>query len=104
GVGSTLGPDLSQIGKKYTRSQLLESILDPSRTVEPKYTAYVVETTDGKLHTGLLAERNAREVVLRQAGGKEVRLPAAEVAAVRPQRASLMPELLLRDVTAEQAA
>jgi putative heme-binding domain-containing protein len=104
GVGSTLGPDLSDIGKKYTRAQILESILDPSKTVEPKWTAYVVETTDGKLHTGLLAERNAREVVLRQAGDKEVRLPAAEVAAVRPQRASLMPELLLRDLTAEQAA
>jgi putative heme-binding domain-containing protein len=104
GTGSTLGPDLSDISKKSTRAQILESILDPSKTVEPKYVAYLVETNDGKLHTGLLAERNEREVVLRMAGDKEVRIPAADVARVAPQRASLMPEQLLRDLTAEQAA
>ena len=103
-TGSKLGPDLSDIGKKYTRAQILESILDPSKTVEPKYVAYLVETNDGKIHTGLLAERNEREVVLRMAGDKEVRIPAADVARIAPQRASLMPELLLRDLTAGQAA
>jgi putative heme-binding domain-containing protein len=104
GTGSTLGPDLSDIGKKSTRAQILESILDPSKTVEPKYVAYLVETNDGKIHTGLLAERNEREVVLRMAGDKEVRIPAGDVARIAPQRASLMPEQLLRDLTAEQAA
>ena len=67
GTGSTLGPDLSQIGKKYTRAQILESILEPSRSIEPKYVSYVVETADGRAYTGLLAERTAREVVLRTA-------------------------------------
>ncbi|MCC6419828.1 MAG: PQQ-dependent sugar dehydrogenase [Gemmataceae bacterium] len=104
GIGSTLGPDLTGIGKKYTRAQLLESILDPSKTVEQQYVMYLLETTDGKVHTGLLAEKNGREVVLRTIGDKEVRVPAAEVATLAPQRASLMPDLLLRDVTAEQAA
>ena len=46
----------------------------------------------------------AREVVLKQVGDKEVRIPAAKVASLVPQRQSLMPELLLRDLTAEQAA
>jgi putative heme-binding domain-containing protein len=104
GEGRSLGPDLDGIGTKYTRAQILESILDPSRTVDPKYVAHVLETTDGKLHTGLLGEKNGREVVLRVVGDKEVRVPAGEVARLAPQRASLMPELLLRDLSAEQAA
>jgi putative heme-binding domain-containing protein len=104
GMGSTLGPDLGDVGKRLTRAQILESILAPSKTVDPKYLAYVVETTDGKVHTGLLAGRNAREVVLKQAGDKEVRIPAGKVERIAPQRNSLMPELLLRDLTAEQAA
>ena len=104
GTGSTLGPDLSDIGKKYTRGQILESILEPSKTIDPKYVTYLVETTAGKVHTGLLASRTEREVVLRTAQDKEVRIPAAKVAALAPQRNSLMPELLLRDLTAEQAA
>jgi uncharacterized repeat protein (TIGR03806 family) len=104
GTGSTLGPDLSDVGKRSTKEQILESILDPSKNVDPKYIAYVVETNEGKLYTGLLKEKNGREVVLKMAGDKEVRIPAAKVAALAPQRTSLMPELLLRDLTAEQAA
>jgi putative heme-binding domain-containing protein len=104
GTGSTLGPDLSDIGKRATRAQILESILEPSKTIEPKYVSYVLETTDGQVHTGILAERNDRAVVLRVVGDREVRVPANRVATLAPQRASLMPEQLLRDVTAQQAA
>ena len=104
GVGSTLGPDLSDIGKKYSRAQILESILDPSKFIEPKYVTYLAETTDGKLYTGLLAAKTDKEVVLKMAGDKEVRLPASKVESLVPQQKSLMPELLLRDVTLEQAA
>jgi putative heme-binding domain-containing protein len=104
GTGSTLGPDLSQVAKQYTRAQILESILEPSKSIDPKYVAYLVETTDGQVHTGLLAEKTDKEVVLKNIGDKEVRVPAAKVAALAPQKNSLMPELLLRDLTAEQAA
>jgi putative heme-binding domain-containing protein len=103
-TGSTLGPDLSEIGKKLTRAQILESILEPSKTIEPKYASYVLETSDGQIHTGVLAARNDREVVLRVIGDREVRVPAGRVASLIAQRTSLMPEQLLRDVTAEQAA
>ena len=101
---STLGPELTQIGKKYSRGQLLESILEPSKSIDPKYASYLLETTDGQVHTGLLAEKSATQVVLKMAGDKEVRIPAAKVAMLVPQTKSLMPEQLLRDLTAQQAA
>jgi putative heme-binding domain-containing protein len=104
GVGSTLGPDLSEIGKKNTRAQILESILEPSKFIDPKYVTYLVETTDGKVLTGLLASKTDKEIVLKMAGDKEIRLPANMVESLAPQQKSLMPELLLRDVTLEQAA
>jgi putative heme-binding domain-containing protein len=104
GVGSNVGPDLGQIGKKYTRAQILESILEPSKFIDPQYVSYVVETTDGQLHTGLLVKKTDKEVVLRNAGDKETRIPAKRVEHMTPQKVSLMPEQLLRDLTAEQAA
>jgi putative heme-binding domain-containing protein len=104
GTGSNLGPDLSQIAKKYTKAQILESILEPSKFIDPKYVAYLVETKDGRNHTGLLAEKNDKEIVLKMQGDKEVRIPANNVEIMAPQKNSLMPELLLRDLTAEQAA
>jgi putative heme-binding domain-containing protein len=103
-TGGAVGPDLSQIGKKYNRAQLLESILEPSKVIDPPYVAYLVETTDGKVLTGVVASKTATEVVLRDAEAKEIRVPAAKVAKMQPQKKSLMPDLLLRDLTAEQAA
>jgi putative heme-binding domain-containing protein len=103
-TGSTLGPDLTQIARKYTRTQLVESLLEPSKTIEPKYTLYLVETTEGQVHTGLLAEKTPQAVVLKNAGDKEVRIPASKVETLVPQPKSLMPDLLLRDLSAEQAA
>jgi putative heme-binding domain-containing protein len=104
GVGSTLGPDLSEIGKKYTKAQILESILEPSKFIDPKYVAYLVETSDGKVFTGMLAGKTDKEVVLKTARDLDVRIPARNVATLAPQSKSLMPELLLRELTLEQAA
>jgi putative heme-binding domain-containing protein len=103
-TGSTLGPDLSQIARKSSRVQILESILEPSKSIDPKYVTYLMETNDGRVLTGLLAERNDKEVVLRNVGDKEFRVPVARVETLVPQRTSLMPELLLRDLTPQQAA
>jgi putative heme-binding domain-containing protein len=103
-TGSTLGPDLTQVGKKYSRAQVLENILEPSKNIEPPYVTYIVETKAGLVHTGILARKDGREVVLRTADDKEVRIPADKVAGMVAQKKSIMPEQLLRDLTAEQAA
>jgi uncharacterized repeat protein (TIGR03806 family) len=104
GTGGALGPDLSQVGKKYTRAQILENILEPSKQIDPQYVTYLLETDDGKVYSGILAAKTEREVVLRQAGDKEEHIPAAKVVSLAPTKTSLMPEQLLRDLTAEQAA
>jgi putative heme-binding domain-containing protein len=105
GKGTDRGPDLSHIGKKYTRAQILESILDPSKTIDPAYAGYLVETSTGRVYNGLLVKKTAKEVVLREAAtGNEVHIPAEQVDSMAAQKKSLMPEQLLRDLSAEQAA
>jgi len=104
GFGETLGPDLSQIGKKYERATLLETILDPSKAIAPEYVAYLLETTGGQVYAGFLVEKTDKEITLRDVEGKQIRVPASEVALFEPQKKSLMPELVLRDVTAQDAA
>jgi putative heme-binding domain-containing protein len=102
--GAELGPNLSESVKKLSRAQLLESILQPSKSIDPKYMAYVVETSDGRVVNGLLAEKTDTEVVLKDATNKPVRIPVADVELLAPQSVSLMPELLLKDMTAQQVA
>jgi uncharacterized repeat protein (TIGR03806 family) len=103
-VGTAVGPDLTKIGAKYDRPALLDQILEPSRTIDPQFVSYLLETKDGRVLTGLVAEKNGREVVLKDAQGKMVHIPGNEVEHLVPQSRSLMPELLLRDLTAQQVA
>jgi uncharacterized repeat protein (TIGR03806 family) len=104
GTGETVGPDLTKIGTKYDRAALLDQILEPSRTIEPQYVAYQLETKDGRVIGGLVMEKNAKEVILKDAQRNTVRVPAEQVEQLVPQSRSLMPELLLRDLTPQQVA
>ena len=102
--GHPIGPDMNEIGKKHTKEKLLEEILTPSKAIDPKFVTYMVETVDGQVLSGLLAKRTETELVLKQAEGKEIRIPNEEVERFAPQQKSLMPELLLQDMTAQQVA
>ncbi|GAB4157243.1 MAG: PQQ-dependent sugar dehydrogenase [Planctomycetaceae bacterium] len=103
GKGKEIGPDLSHIARQRKRADILESILHPSRKIEEKYRLYLVETTQGKVLTGLLASQSKSHVVLLDAKGQRIKVPKSNVETLVPQRKSIMPELLLRDLTAEQA-
>ncbi len=102
--GKLIGPELTTISKTLNRVQLLESILEPSRRIDPKYVTHLAETDDGRLVTGLLVSKDATEVILKDAEDKLIRLPAKQVEQLVPQQQSLMPDLLLRDMTAQQVA
>ena len=102
--GRQVGPDLTTIGKKLNSRQLLESILQPSKRIDPKFVTYLAETSRGRLFTGLLQDRNDKEVVLKDAQDKVRRIPTEQIEQLVPQRQSLMPDLLVRDMTAQQLA
>jgi putative heme-binding domain-containing protein len=104
GKGTEVGPDLDRIGKKYDRAAILENILFPSKQIEEKYLSYLIETKQGRVYTGLLVSKDASKVVLKDSNNKRIEVLAGDVELLAPQQKSLMPELLLRDLTAEQVA
>lgn len=102
--GTALGPDLTTIGKLRSREEILESLLEPSRRIDPPFLSYTLRTVDGKAYAGLLVKRDATAIVLRDAQNKEWRIPADEVETFQPSRISLMPEALLAPFTPQEAA
>ncbi len=102
--GQPLGPDLSTIGKLRSREDLLESILEPSRRIEPKYAAYIVHTSDGRSFTGIVVKRDAKTMVLRDSQNKEIILAAKNIEEAQPSRTSLMPQGQLAGLTIQEAA
>ena len=104
GEGADFGPDLSQIGRKYNRAELLENILDPSKVIDPNYIAYTVISKDGQNHAGLLIKKTADEIILKESEREVVHLSAAEVDRVQPQTISAMPEGLLQNLGPKEVA
>jgi putative heme-binding domain-containing protein len=92
------------IGKKYERASLLETILNPSKAIAPEYVPYLVATESGQVHAGFRVETTDNHVLLQDENNKQIRIAADEIAGMRQQEKSLMPELVLRDVTAQDAA
>ncbi len=95
GDGTELGPDLSQIGKKYDRTKLLESILEPSKNIDPQFVTWVIETVSGKVITGLLVRKDDTEIIVKDAQNKQHRFVMSEVEGAHPQQKSLMPRTAL---------
>jgi putative heme-binding domain-containing protein len=101
GTGSNVGPDLSAIGTKASRENLLESILFPSKAVADQYLTWVVETKQGLVLTGLLVEETAEHITLRDANAKDTRISKTEIETRAKSPESLMPSNLLAYMTEE---
>jgi hypothetical protein len=78
--------------------------MNPSAGIAPEYVPYVVETEQGKVYAGFLHEQNDERVVLKSVDGTTVQIPRIEIVELAKQEKSLMPELVLKDVTAQDAA
>lgn len=104
GKGGGLGPDLTHIAKTRSRKELLDAILNPSKKIEPKFETWLLETTEGRLFTGLLVKRTEKQVVLKSEPQKTITVSAEKVDVLIQQPKSLMPELQFRDLTAQQLA
>lgn len=104
GKGADIGPDLSQIGRKYEKAALLQTILNPSAGIAPEYTPYVVETKSGKAIAGFLHEQTAERITLKTTQGVLLGFAKNDVEELVKLEKSLMPELLLSNVTAQDAA
>jgi putative heme-binding domain-containing protein len=104
GKGRDFGADLSRIGQKYSRAQLLDSILNPSKVIDPAFATYQVEAKNDLSYSGLLVRKSAEEVVLKDANLNEVHVKLADVKSMEASKVSAMPEGLLQTLTAQEAA
>jgi putative heme-binding domain-containing protein len=104
GSGKSVGPDLDGIASRRTRAQLLESILDPPRVIEPLYQTYVALLDDGTVVTGLKVSEDVATVVIRSAEGKDIRMLKLDLDTLQAQPQSLMPSGMAAEMTAQELA
>lgn len=103
GVGGQVGPDLSMIGKKASRENLFDSILDPSKAIADQHTSYTLTTSAGVTVTGLLVNDTPQALTLRDANGKDTSIPKGDIDGdVRKSKVSLMPQDVVAALTADE--
>ena len=90
GKGGDVGPDLSQVGGKFDRTHLIESILDPSAQIPEGFYATTIATTAGRFLTGIVKAESAEEILLLDVEGKRVTIPVHEINCA-VSKVSLMP-------------
>lgn len=99
GQGGEVGPDVSQIGGKFDRTHLIESILDPSAEILQGYQATVIEIKSGRVVTGIVKSESATAVTLVNAEGGRIIIPVAEIESRAASQVSLMPTGLADGMT-----
>jgi putative heme-binding domain-containing protein len=58
GEGGAIGPDLTQLGTRFSSKDMLESIIEPNKTVSDQYAATVFTMKDGSSILGRLISEN----------------------------------------------
>jgi putative membrane-bound dehydrogenase-like protein len=103
GQGTTVGPDISDVRAK-DKAALINDILDPNRMIEARWSAYRIETRDGRTLVGIVAAESAASVVLKMPGGITETIARADIADMESLEASLMPVGLEAGISVQQMA
>ncbi len=90
GEGKEVGPELTGMGA-HGPAELLVSVLDPNREVDPSFIAWSLETKDGESIDGVIASENKSVITVRNNSG-EFAVKTADIKNRRNTGRSQMPE------------
>jgi putative membrane-bound dehydrogenase-like protein len=91
GEGHEVGPDLGSVAGK-SAEYLVTAILDPSQSIEPRYTRYDITTKDDRELSGIITAETPDYVTLTQPGGIVETVPRRYLEKITSSKISLMPD------------
>jgi putative heme-binding domain-containing protein len=100
--GGRVGPDLTGVGGRFARAYLIESVLEPSRTIAPSFETLAVALNDGRVITGVRTSETATALTLADADARPHVIARGDIEALRPQPTSLMPDGLEKQLTPDE--
>src|SRR5207253_3742585 len=92
GLGDSIGPDLTTISSRFTRKELIESIIHPSHIISSQYASKTIRTMDGRQVTGLVVPGAGGETIVILPNADRVTLSPRQIEATKPRKLSAMPE------------
>lgn len=98
GQGGRIGPDLTTY-KRDDSLNILINVVNPSAEIREGFETFLALTEDGRMASGFMFDQDSRVVVLRGLDGQNITLARDDIEEMLPQRKSLMPEGLLKDLS-----
>jgi len=105
GQGNNIGPDLTKLPPEYSKVDVLDHILNPSKKIDKKYQSNVISLTSGKVLTGLIVEEMDDSLKLIDnpaAPDKITVVPKSDIEDRTPGEVSIMPKGVLNKLTREE--
>ena len=100
-LGESVGPELTSITRRFTRREILESILYPSHIVSDRYATRRVLTLDGEAYVGMVSTAGDR-ISIRNSRNEVTELKQSEIDQILPGGSSIMPSGLIEQLSQSQ--
>jgi putative heme-binding domain-containing protein len=102
GEGGRIGPALDRIASRRAAEYIMESILEPSKDIDPQYEVVQVVTTKGRTIAGIRVNESNFSIQLREETGQFHSLLKRDLDEVVVQKKSLMPENFADQLTVKE--
>jgi putative membrane-bound dehydrogenase-like protein len=102
--GGTVGPELSTVGAKYPRDDLIASVLYPSAKIFQGYEPVVVATSDGRVLTGIVKNETPDVLEIEDADARRIKIAKDQVDDRKQSDVSIMPSGLAEGLSRQDFA
>lgn len=101
---SRIGPDLAGTPNRFSRGDLFDAILFPSRDVAPAFRVNDVELKNGKVVSGMVIFESADGLIVQVDAVQTIRIDNNDISYRRIGSKSLMPSNLMDDLPPQAVA
>ena len=100
--GETIGPNLSGIARRFTKREIVESILYPAHVVSDQFASKKILTLDGRVFVGMITEDASGSITIRDSKNQTTVIEGADVDQILPSTSSIMPSGLVDNLTLQE--
>lgn len=102
--GGAVGPDLTSVASRFSRRELLEHIIEPSKVISDRFQSLTVITKDDDEFTGIILEETEDKLVLQvnPLAPDTATISLADIKERHNSKVSMMPQGLLNSLTKEE--
>ena len=97
--GESVGPDLTNLAQRFSMREAVESTIDPSKVVPPRYASKTILTVDGNQFSGMAVKQADGSYFMLQSDGSRVRVQANQISQISESKVSAMPLGLLDNLS-----